>query len=77
MNEAEALIATRASKADITVGLFDAYGPAQRLFVRRVYVPDVRGVCQAPRPLQKGEAVTMDHDMILWLTKELTAGIQP
>jgi hypothetical protein len=34
MDEAEALIATRASKAGITVGQFDAYGPAQRLFAR-------------------------------------------
>jgi len=77
MNEAEALIATRASKAGITVGLFDAYGPAQRLYVRRGYVPDGRGVCRAQRPLQKGEAVTMDHDLILWLTKDLSAGPQP
>ena len=40
MDEAEALIATRASKAGITVGLFDAYGPAQRLYARKGYVPD-------------------------------------
>jgi GNAT superfamily N-acetyltransferase len=34
MDEAEALIATRASKAGITEGLFDAYGPVQLLFHR-------------------------------------------
>jgi GNAT superfamily N-acetyltransferase len=77
MDEAETLIATRASKAGITVGLFDAYGPAQRLYARKGYVPDGRGVCQAQRPLQKGEVVTMDHDLILWLTKDLSAGKQP
>ena len=77
MDDAEALIATRASKAGITVGLFDAYGPAQRLYARRGYVPDGRGVCQAQRPIQKGEVVTMDHDLILWLTKDLLAGKPP
>jgi len=40
MDEAEAVIATRASKAGITVGLFDAYGPAQRLYARKGCVPD-------------------------------------
>ena len=77
LDEAEALIATRARKAGITVGLFDAYGPAQRLYARKGYVPDGRGVCQARRPIRKGEVVTMDHDLILWLTKDLSAGKQP
>jgi GNAT superfamily N-acetyltransferase len=77
MDEAETLIATRASKAGITVGLFAAYGPAQRLYARRGYVPDGRGVCRDQRPLQEGEVVTMDHDLILWLTKNLSAGKQP
>jgi len=72
MDEAERLIATRATQAGITVGLFDAYGPAQRLYAKRGYIPDGRGVCQAHRPLQRGETVTMDHDLILWLTKDLT-----
>ena len=53
------------------MGLFDAYGPAQRLYARRGYVPDGRGVCQGHRPLVHGECVTLDHDLILWLTKEL------
>ena len=77
MDEAEALIATRASEAGITVGLFDAYGPAQRLYARRGYVPDGRGACRDQRPLGKGEVVTMDHDLILWLTKDLSAGKRP
>jgi GNAT superfamily N-acetyltransferase len=55
----------------ITVGLFDEYGPAQRLYARRGYVPDGRGACQGQRPLSQGMPVTMDHDLILWLTKDL------
>ena len=72
MDAAEALIATRATQAGITVGLFDDYGPAQRLYARRGYLPDGRGACQGQRPLQQGEQVTVDHDLILWLAKDLT-----
>lgn len=73
MEAAEQLIATRADQVGITVGLFDAYGAAQRLYARRGYVPDGQGVCQGQRPLTEGETVTMDHDLILWLTKNLAA----
>jgi GNAT superfamily N-acetyltransferase len=55
----------------ITVGLFDEYGPAQRLYGQRGYVPDGRGVCRAQRPLGKGVQVTMDDGLIMWLTKDL------
>ena len=59
---------------DFTVGLFDAYGPAQQLYARRGYIPDGRGACQVHRPLRLGERVTVDHDLIIWLTKELKCG---
>ena len=72
MDVAEHFIATRATQAGITVGLFDAYGPAQRLYAKRGYLPDGRGACQGRRPLKQGETVTIDHDLILWLTKDLT-----
>ncbi|HET8840333.1 MAG TPA: GNAT family N-acetyltransferase [Ktedonobacteraceae bacterium] len=72
MDEAERLIATRATQAGITVGLFDAYGPAQRLYAKRGYLPDGRGACQGQRPLKLGEAITVGHDLILWLTKDLS-----
>jgi GNAT superfamily N-acetyltransferase len=55
----------------ITVGLFDEYGPAQRLYGRRGYIPDGRGACQDQRPLSKGMQVTVDDDLIMWLTKDL------
>lgn len=55
----------------ITVGLFDEYGPAQRLYGRRGYIPDGRGACQGQRPLSKGTRVTVDDGLIMWLTKDL------
>lgn len=72
MDAAEALVAGRGRPAvGITVGLFDEYGPAQRLYVRRGYVPDGRGACQARTPLHEGQTVTVDHSLIIWLIKDL------
>jgi GNAT superfamily N-acetyltransferase len=72
MDAAEQLARDRGiATLGITVGLFDEYGPAQRLYGRRGYVPDGRGACQGQVPLRTGMQVTMDHDLIMWLTKEL------
>jgi GNAT superfamily N-acetyltransferase len=72
MDAAEQLARDRAiTTLGITVGLFDEYGPAQRLYGRRGYIPDGRGACRGQRPLRKGMQVTMDDDLIIWLTKDL------
>jgi GNAT superfamily N-acetyltransferase len=72
MDAAERLAAERGvSTLGITVGLFDAYGPAQRMYGRRGYVPDGRGACQGQVPLAEGAEVRLDHDVMLWLTKDL------
>src|ERR1700742_2824603 len=72
MDAAEGLARDRGvATLGITVGLFDEYGPAQRMYARRGYVPDGRGACLDHRPLRHGEQVTVDHDLIMWLTKDL------
>jgi GNAT superfamily N-acetyltransferase len=74
MDAAEQLARDRGiATLGITVGLFDEYGPAQRMYGRRGYVPDGRGACQGQRPLSKGTQVSMDHDLIIWLTKDLVS----
>ena len=55
----------------ITVGISDKYGPAQRLYAQRGYVPDGRGACRGQAPLSNGARVIMDDDLIIWLTKQL------
>ena len=60
-----------ATELGVKVGLFDAYGPAQRLYARLGYLPDGRGACQGHRPLRKGMQVTIDDDLIIWLTTDL------
>ena len=74
MDTAEQLVRDRGiATLGITVGLFDEYGPAQRLYARRGYIPDGRGACRGQRPLSKGMQVTMDDDLIIWLTKDLVS----
>ena len=41
------------------------------MYARRGYIPDGRGACQGQRSLSKGMQVSMDHDLIIWLTKDL------
>ncbi len=54
----------------ITAGLSGQYGPAQRMYGRRGYIPDGRDACQGQRPLSQGMQVSMGHDLITWLTKD-------
>lgn len=54
------------------VGLTGDYGPAQRLYVRRGYVPDGSGAWSHDKMLQYGECVPVDHDLVLYLTRPLT-----
>ena len=35
--------------------------------------PNGRGACLGQRPLSKGMQVTMDDDLIIWLTKDLAS----
>lgn len=55
----------------ITVGLTGGYGPAQRLYAKLGYLPDGRGACHGREPVPHGTQVTLDDDIILWLTKDL------
>ncbi|GAB3411246.1 GNAT family N-acetyltransferase [Flindersiella endophytica] len=72
LEAAEQLAAARGrSRVGITVGLFDEYGPAQRLYAKRGYLPDGRGACTGQVPLRLGDTVEVGHDLILWLTKDL------
>ncbi len=81
MDAAEAEIVQRALKerapgtviAGIAVGLYPDYGPAQRMYVRRGYVPDGRGVSYDGRVLAPLEATVNDDALNLHLTRTLLA----
>ena len=69
MDAAEALIAARAATAGIGVGLYPDYGPAQRLYVLRGYVPDGRGVAWNQVQVTPGQTVPVDDELALYFTR--------
>jgi len=73
MGEAEQVIAARSQIAGVGVGMAAGYGPAQRLYVRRGYIPDGRGLMTHERPVVEGERVIVDDDLVLYFTKLLGA----
>lgn len=72
LDHAEARIAERAPRSGLGVGLHGGYGAAQRLYVRRGYLPDGHGVWRGARRVDEGARVPLDDDSVLYLTKELT-----
>jgi len=69
----EALVRERGlSDIGISVGLYPRYGAAQRLYVRRGYVPDGAGVCYDDTPVAPGEVRAVDDLLTLKLIKALT-----
>jgi GNAT superfamily N-acetyltransferase len=71
MDEAEAAIRTRSEIAGLGVGLYADYGPAQRLYILRGYVPDGRGVVYTDQVPVPGSLVRIDDNLVLHLTKDL------
>ena len=74
MDAAEALIATRGKTAGIGVGLYPDYGPAQRLYVLRGYLPDGRGIAWNGMSVTPMQEVMVDDDLALYFTRNLGAG---
>jgi len=71
LDAAEAEVARRSDVVDIGVGLHPGYNAAQRLYVKRGYIPDGRGVTYRGRYVQEGMQVVLDDDLVLHLTKRL------
>ena len=71
VDEAERLAGERSSQVGIGFGLYSDYGPAQRMYVKRGYVPDGKGVAYHGRTAKPGQEVTVDDSLVLFLVKDL------
>jgi ribosomal protein S18 acetylase RimI-like enzyme len=71
MDKAENEIAKVSSVAGIGVGMTRDYGAAQRLYILRGYIPDGFGLHWKDHHVQYGEAIRVDDDLALYLTKVL------
>ncbi len=72
LDEAERRIAERAEFAGIGFGLYADYGAAQRLYVKRGYLPDGRGVFYGEQPAVPGQPYPVDDNLVLYLLKRLS-----
>jgi GNAT superfamily N-acetyltransferase len=71
LDAAEACVSERKSVVGIGVGMTPDYGVAQRLYVKRGYVPDGNGLQTSAGAVVYGESVRVDDDLILYFTKAL------
>lgn len=72
MDAAECLAAKHADTVCLGVGLCREYGSAQRIYVKRGYIPDGSGLWYRGQPCVQYETVcTVDDDLVLYLSKAL------
>ena len=71
MDTAELLISTRSDHAGLGVGLYDGYAAAHRMYLRRGYLPDGRGVAYRGVTVEPLTAVRVDDDLALMMTRRL------
>ncbi|MCR5119315.1 MAG: GNAT family N-acetyltransferase [Lachnospiraceae bacterium] len=72
MDAAERLAVVYADTVCLGVGVCDSYGSAQRMYVKRGYIPDGSGVWYQDKQCVQYETVcTVDDDLIMYLYKKL------
>jgi GNAT superfamily N-acetyltransferase len=69
LDRAEAAASERSPVVGIGVGLYSDYGAAQRIYPRRGYLPDGRGIMYRNQPVEPGAVVRIDDDATLMLTR--------
>ncbi len=67
----EQIAATLSDTVTLGVGMHPGYGSAQRLYVKRGYVPDGSGLWYQDRHLAAGENCKNDDDLVLYMSKAL------
>ena len=72
MDVAEQIAARHADTVCLGVGLSREYGTAQRMYIKRGYIPDGSGVWYQNKQCVQYETVcTVDDDLVLFLSKKL------
>jgi GNAT superfamily N-acetyltransferase len=68
---AEREASKKSQTVGIGVGLYQDYGAAQKLYVKRGYVPDGLGVTYKYQSVTPGDSIPVDDDLVLWFTRKL------
>lgn len=69
---AEQLASTQRSVVGLGVGLYDDYGSAQKLYIKKGYIPDGYGVTYNYQAVIPGDSAPVDDDLVLWFTKDIS-----
>ena len=72
MNIAEKIASSYSDFVYLGVGLHSGYGSAQRMYIKRGYVPDGSGVWYKNEVLTPYSECVNDDDLVLYLFKNLT-----
>lgn len=70
LEEAEKRVKLVSIKVSLGVGLHSGYGAAQRLYIKRGYIPDGTGVWYRNQPLEMNATSQNNDDLVLYLVKE-------
>jgi GNAT superfamily N-acetyltransferase len=72
MDVAEQIAGQYADMVWLCVGLHSGYGSAQRMYIKRGYIPDGTGVWYRGKPCEQYAAeIANDDDLVLFLSKQL------
>lgn len=71
METAEKIAAVQAHTVCLGVGLHSGYGSAQRMYVKRGYLPDGSGVWYNNQVCEPYSDCSNDDDLVLYFSKEL------
>ena len=71
LDRAESAASARSRVVGLGVGLYADYGAAQRIYVRRGYLPDGRGIMYRNHPVEPGATIPINDDATLMLTRVL------
>jgi len=71
MDHIEAEAAKISDSVCLGVGLHSGYGTAQRLYIKRGYIPDGSGVWYGRSPARQYEMVENGDSLILYVSKKL------
>lgn len=73
LEKCEQQAATKSDVVGIGVGLYPDYGAAQRLYVKRGYIPDGHGIAYDAKTVTAHKAYPVDDRLVLYFTKQLTS----
>jgi len=71
LDEIERVASRTTRTVGLGVGLYSDYGNAQRMYTKRGYAMDGRGIVYGNEVVRPGQTVTVDDDLLLYLVKDL------